>query len=452
MKKQIIQGCLLTAFVTIVSLSNMAQSATVAYWRFEEGPANGPVLKPFGALDSSGNGYDLDPWSAGGWAGFVYRGDVAGSSVNGLANYFSIKNDGEYPGMVTDSADGIRTITPDAFTIEATFKLENGNHRTIIGRESRGSATINAELAALYFQAMPDNRLAIKFCDVSGFWHEAISATNVFTSFDYSSNPEGLDVPWYSMASVSNGSTLSLYLREVTAGSDWQLIAQTDMTLSGSPNTTLTMGTGDGSDWDAGNWSVGRGLYDGGHGDRAYGFIDEVRISDSALNTTEFLFSLLAPAGVIINPSAITVNEEGPTFADINIALQYAPDGDVQIILEDASFVDQVTLDKSVLTFTPANWNILQTVRVTAIDDTLLENATHTASLKLDFSSSVIAYNRLPAEIIEVTILENDCGAWGYAPGDMDKNCIVNIDDLVRFAQWWLDCSLPNQPGCTDFQ
>ena len=70
------------------------------------------------------------------------------------------------------------------------------------------------------------------------------------------------------MAAVSDGSMLSLYLRDVTAGG-WHLIAQTDMTLSGSPNTALTKGTGDGGDWNAGDWSVGRGLYNGGHGDRA---------------------------------------------------------------------------------------------------------------------------------------------------------------------------------------
>jgi hypothetical protein len=136
---------------------------------------------------------------------------------------------------------------------------------------------------------MPDNVLAIKFCDVAGYWHEAISAVQAFTSFDFPTNPDAIDVPWYSMAAVSDGSTLSLYLRDVTAQGSWNLIAQTDMTLSGSANTALTMGTGDGGDWNAGDWSVGRGLWNGGHVDRAYGFIDEVRISDSALSVGEFL-------------------------------------------------------------------------------------------------------------------------------------------------------------------
>jgi hypothetical protein len=217
-------------------------------------------------------------------------------------NQFSVKNTGSYPAMFTSSEDAIRYITPSAFTIEATFKLENGGHRTMVGRDSYGTNTAGAKteaaLAALYFQAIPNNALAIKFCDVSGYWHEAISAENIFTGFDYPTNPDGVGVPWYSMAAVSDGSTLSLYLLEIGSEAGWQLIAQTDMTASGSPNTALTAGAGDGGDWDAGNWSVGRGLYNGGHVDRAYGFLDEIRISDSALSVGEFLIP--EPASLLI--------------------------------------------------------------------------------------------------------------------------------------------------------
>ena len=51
----------------------------------------------------------------------------------------------------------------------------------------------------------------------------------------------------------------------------------------------LAKGTTSGADWHAGGWAVGRGLYAGGHTDRAFGFIDEVRISDSALTPNAFL-------------------------------------------------------------------------------------------------------------------------------------------------------------------
>jgi hypothetical protein len=291
MKRQIL------VLVTLMCMCAMSVNAgTVAYWRFEEGPAGAPVTHGGaangvyyeGTADSSGNGNGLSVFAEG-WAGYVYRDMVAAGTFGGLDNNYSAKNSGGYPAMFTDTADAINGIQPAAFTIEATFKLENGGYRTIVGRDSRGSVTTgNLDLAALYFQAMPNNQLAIKFCDVSGYWHEAVSAANAFTSFDYPSNNDGIGVPWYSMAAVSDGSTLSLYLTE-HGSYVWKLIAQTDMTVSGSPNTALTKGTGDGGDWNAGDWSVGRGLYAGGHGDRAYGFIDEVRISDSALAVSEFL-------------------------------------------------------------------------------------------------------------------------------------------------------------------
>jgi hypothetical protein len=288
--------------MTVLSVLGMSvQADTVAHWRFEEGPAGAAVThggQPDGVYyegtaDSSGNGNGLSVWAEG-WAGYVYRDIVAAPVFGGGANNFSVKNSGGLPAMFTDTADPINSIQPAAFTIEATFRLENGGYRTIIGRDSFGTATqgidTNPSLSALYFQATPGNRLAIKFCDVDGYWHDAISAENAFQSFDYPSNNDGVGVPWYSMAAVSDGTLLSLYLRE-HGGFDWTLIAQTDMTVvnPGSTNTALTAGAGDGGDWNAGDWSVGRGLYNGGHGDRAYGFIDEVRISDSALAVSEFL-------------------------------------------------------------------------------------------------------------------------------------------------------------------
>lgn len=276
-----------------------AQANTMAYWRMEEGPAGANVARNgqgdgsfYGAVaDSSGNGNTLSAWSDGSYAGYAYSSSVATSTLpsNGAANNFSVKNTGGYPALFTQTGSALQTWSSAAWTIEATFKIENGGYRTIVGRDSRGSATVNGDLAALYLQAMPNNALAIKFSDVSGYWHEAATGNDAFTGFNWGSDPNGDLAPWYSIAGVSDGSTLSLYLRNLTTLSGWNLIAQTDLTASGSANTALSAGTGDGGDWDAGNFSVGRGLYGGGHGDRAWGFIDEVRISDTALGTADFV-------------------------------------------------------------------------------------------------------------------------------------------------------------------
>lgn len=451
-------------YSVIISALMIAQSpaGTVAYWRFEEGPAGTNVQHLAGengvysadVEDVSGSGNDLAVWSTGGFAGYAYRAEVAEVTVSltGQTNTLSVRNTGGNPGMWCATA-AMQTMSPAAFTIEATVKLENGGYRTIIGRDSRGTATTNASLAALYFQALPNNALAVKFCDVGGYWHEASSVSGIFQSFDYAANSQGAGVPWYSMAAVSDGATLSLYLLEHGADTGYQLIARTDLTAGGSPNTALTAGAGDGGDWDAGNWSVGRGLYNGLHTDRAWGFIDEVRISDSALNPSEFLFYEYIPemAGVVVTPPDLILQEAGATAGDLFFSLEYEPAATVTLTLAEQYARGQVTLDRDTLVFTAADWDVPQAVRVTAVDDAELENAEQQIVLTVTPASADIHYDSLQVEPVVVTILENECGAWGYAVSDFTLDCTIDIRDLVQFAVGWLNCSFPDGIGCSDY-
>jgi hypothetical protein len=293
-------GAATLAALCVVGIATHAWGSTIAYWRFEQGPAGTDVIHIAGAantfsadvLDDSGSGNHLSAWVTGGGPGHSYQADVASPVVaaTGAANNLSVRNTGGFPGMFTETGSQISSMTFPEFTIEVSFMPENGGFRTLVGRDSRGSVTTgNGDLAALYLQIQPDSSLAIKFSDVSGYWHEAISPGGAIAGFDFPSDPQAELGTWYHAAAVSDGATLSLYLANADTLSGYQLVAQTDLTASGSLDTALTAGTGDGGDWDAGNWTVGRGLYAGGHGDRAYGFIDEVRISDSALAVTEFL-------------------------------------------------------------------------------------------------------------------------------------------------------------------
>lgn len=321
----------------MVLLSSPAIAATVAYWRFEAGPADTDVVHVGGTAgqysadieDVSGNGNHLSVWETGGGAGYRYRDIVAYSTVplTGAANILSVKNTGGFPAMWCNTT-AMQTMEPAEFTIEVTFKLENGGYRTIIGRDSQGSLTqgddTNPDLAALYLQAIPNNGLAIKFCDVDGYWHDAISANNVFQSFDYPSNNDGVGVPWYSVAAVSDGTYLSLYMYDHSnPRAGYQLIALNDMVNDnpGSTNTALTSGTGDGGDWDAGDWTVGRGLYAGNHTDRGWGYIDEVRISDSALLVTHFLMGP-TPYDPDVNQVSDMIN------SDVDVTLYWNAAGD----------------------------------------------------------------------------------------------------------------------------
>ena len=467
MRKQLfIAACLLMV------ASQWAAAETVAYWRFEAGPADTDVLRPEGIegytyspdiIDVSGNGNHLSVWSEGGAAGYAYRSDVAFPVIpqTGAANNFSVKNTGGGPAMFTMSSQAnptgkdIENITFEQFTIEAFFKPETGGWRTIVGRDARYVANSNGDLAALYFQITdnPSNGFAIKFADVQGYWHEAQAPADTIEGFPFGSDPEGLTGKWYYAAAVSDGQTLSLYLANMTDGQPLQLIAQTDLTASGSTNTALAKGTENGGNWHAGGWSVGRGLYAGGHTDRAFGFIDEVRISDAALSQEELLIADFGsqPAGIQIEPVPVIVDEEGPTSADVFIRLLDQPQAEVWIELDEPAHVKQVVLDRSELIFTPADWDVPQAIRVTAIDDDLLENAEHRTWLTVNVSSADAAFDGLAEDPIEVVVVDNECGAWGYASADLNQDCRVDLADAALLAQWWLACSVPQDPSCIRF-
>ena len=287
-----------SAFAVLALSCNLgAYASTVAYWRWENGVAGDPVPHTGGGgvfdgttPDLSGNGNDLSVWEVGG-AGYQYRTDVPFSTVpqTGDANNLSVKNTGGGPAMFTTSSVSmpsgvdVETMMPLAFTVEASFKPENGGYRTIVGRDSTNVATVdpnnNAALAALYLQVQPDNSMAFKFADVAGNFWQAISVPDLIHGFDFGSDPDGTTGTWYNVAGVSDGTTAKLYV-------NGHLEASTDIV---SADARLTFGGADAGDWHPGEWSVGRGLYNGGHVDRGYGYIDEVRISDTALQPGELL-------------------------------------------------------------------------------------------------------------------------------------------------------------------
>ena len=302
---------IMMAAVAAVSLTAAsAQADTLGYWRFEDGTAGTDIVHNgdvgfYGSdiPDVSGNNNDLSVWETGGGAGYGYRAEVPFAVVpqTGEVNNLSVRNTGGGPAMYTVDRNGLssnagaalNTAAFSAFTVEASWKPEVGGFRTLVGRDARDVADQNGELSAFYLQGLPEGGLAVKFADVEGFWHEAVAPAGTIEGFDFGTDPEGLTGTWYNIAAVSDGATLSLYL-------DGVVVASTDLTASGSTNTALTAGSGAGGDWIAGGWSVGRGLYNGGHADRAYGFIDEVRISDTALAPGQLLTAVPEPTSAAL--------------------------------------------------------------------------------------------------------------------------------------------------------
>ncbi|MGE9267465.1 MAG: LamG-like jellyroll fold domain-containing protein [Verrucomicrobiales bacterium] len=276
-----------------------ASAGTIAHWSFE-GPVDANVASGGDAdgtysddiLDQSGNGNHLGVWSEGGGAGFAYRADTPNTAGNGT----SIQNTGGSPAAWNES---LAAWNPSTFTFEAFIKPEETDgFRTIIGRDSQGGSSGDANLAAMYFQITNTDVLAFKFLDNDGNWHEALGDFDPIAGWDFATGSPD-DIDWIHIAATSDGSNLNLYINH-------QQVAFASL---GGGDTALSTGTGTGSDWTAGHFSVARGLYGGGHGDRAWGLIDEIRISDEALTPDQFLqlvpepgtlsLSVLAMAGFL---------------------------------------------------------------------------------------------------------------------------------------------------------
>ncbi|HYO25274.1 MAG TPA: LamG-like jellyroll fold domain-containing protein [Lacipirellulaceae bacterium] len=288
------------------------QAATLAYWRFEgDGTAppvagttqvedtNGRAVTNTGVgmrvPDVSGNGNTVWAWEHA-FAGHTYQSDVPAATVpqTGAPNGFSVINAGGFPAMFTWSRQSVptvdvETIKPLAWTIEASIKSTNiGGNRTFVGRDgNRDAATGDANRAPLYFKTL-NGVLQILFTDEAG---------NVYDLSD----PTGALAlnTWYNVAAVSDGTTLSLYK---DSGAGYQLVNSLALMA-----TDARLNYDDGGSTSAGDaqwgWTIGRGRYGGatgqgdGHVDRWLGSIDEVRISDSALTPSQFLFAAVPEPG-----------------------------------------------------------------------------------------------------------------------------------------------------------
>lgn len=281
------------------AMSAAASADLLAHWTFNDpdlGAAAGAAVPDSdgrtvwrqAATDHSGNGNHLTTWDHA-WAGFNWSSDSPAGDL-------SIVNAGNYPAAFTWSAQSqptgvdLETITPTAWTIEAVGRLDSQPWAaTIVGRDGRDVSTVDSQKAPLYLSVRNFNYgagnevVAIEYTDVSGYTHDAISAQGLFTLGK-----------WYHIAAVCDGSTLKLYLGGV-------LVAQTDLTASGSPDTSLAIGGGTpgGDNW-PGTWSVGRGMWNGYHADRWYGAIDEVAISNAALDPSQFVIAIPEPASMVL--------------------------------------------------------------------------------------------------------------------------------------------------------
>ncbi len=113
-------------------------------------------------------------------------------------------------------------------------------------------------------------------------------------------------------------------------------------------------------------------------------------------------------AGVAVSPSGGSTDVvEAGAGDSYNLALTSQPTANVTINVNPDA---QVTANPFSLTFTPANWNIAQTVNVAAVDDLVAEGA-HTGTIAHSAGSADLYYNGLAIANAVATIADNDAAS-----------------------------------------
>ncbi|MFM7437007.1 MAG: Calx-beta domain-containing protein, partial [Snowella sp.] len=176
--------------------------------------------------------------------------------------------------------------------------------------------------------------------------------------------------------------------------------------------------------------------------------VDATSIQDNSGNsgdapkTTNFTITAPASPGITLTQTGgnTSVTEGGNTDT-YSLVLKTQPTSDVIITLATNN---QIILNQTTFTFTTANWNILQTVIVTAVDDTVTEG-NHTAIINHTVSSSDTNYNGLTIPAVNVGIQDNDAELKGTIWNDIDGNAINNSEPKLSGWTVYLDSNNNNQ-------
>lgn len=267
------------AAALLIAAALPAHAGTVAYWRFEEGPVDtkAPPTPDF-ILDSSGNGNHLRTFNDD--TASFYRNDPAFGRATtipqtGAANnlYFDFDPAGVDASPAHQDlyaeAKAINNLDFPTFTVEAYVKVEDlGRFQTLVGKDGK----------TMPLDGHPPLALRIRD-DANRFSVAVVDDTDTVRIVD--ALAEAVLDQWYWLAAVGDGSNLRLYIK---GPGDADYVFQGSTPISGGINNLDS------------TWTVGRGMWNGNLADWSNAFIDEVRISDTALSTGAFLGNVPEPA------------------------------------------------------------------------------------------------------------------------------------------------------------
>ncbi|QLE55490.1 choice-of-anchor I family protein [Nostoc sp. TCL26-01] len=127
-------------------------------------------------------------------------------------------------------------------------------------------------------------------------------------------------------------------------------------------------------------------------------------VTANEVSRTVAVFAINLPGVTITESGGSTNVAEGGATDTYTVKLDSQPTGVVTISINPGN---QLTTSTNTLTFTANNWNVEQTVTVTAVDDTVVEGS-HTATITHAIANSGTNYDSLIIPLITVNITDND--------------------------------------------
>src|SRR5262249_55797251 len=129
----------------------------------------------------------------------------------------------------------------------------------------------------------------------------------------------------------------------------------------------------------------------------------------------ESLEDRLAPAGITVTPVAGLITTEAGGTATFTVRLHSQPTGNVTIGLSPRDPTEG-TVAPAAITFTPANWNMPQTVTVTGVDDLVDDGDIAYTIVTAPAASADPVYNGLNAIDLAVTNTDDDTAGITVTP------------------------------------
>ena len=279
-----------------LAASGGAAVSPVAYWRFEEG-TNGvhQANADDYYVDSSGNGNhmatDITPILSTASSDVPFATVPQIGKADTMSRVFTpdVQNIGTF-GAETGGSKPIESMNLDSFTVECMAKASGIGWQGIVTKDGEPSWNINGWVDPSFVikfrgEAADNHKIQVAFFD------ETTNFVECWSSFNYTPGK------WYQIAAVFNEftGTASLYIKK-ESDADYILEDSKTTTWAGTP---IVGGLID-SDYP---WAIGRGMHWGQEIDGFNGNVDEIRISDTALDPSQFLGNIMNtnPVPPIIN-------------------------------------------------------------------------------------------------------------------------------------------------------